>query len=86
MPLTVTKAIFDTARSFFDQPLETKNEINYKKSAILRGYEPMAEVRTDETKMADLNEAFNCGYQAELDPVASSTKGLEVSALALLFR
>lgn len=45
-----------------------KNEINYRKSRILRGYEPPAEVRTDETKKADLNEAFNWGYERDLDP------------------
>ena len=75
VPSSITQAIFETARSFFDQPLEVKNRINYKKSAILRGYEPLAEVRTDETKMADLNEAFNCGYQPELDPMGCTSEG-----------
>lgn len=60
--------MFGTARRFFDQEMEAKNETHYKKSSILRGYEPMAEVRTDETKSADLNEAFNCGYEPDLDP------------------
>ncbi|KAE9966895.1 hypothetical protein EG327_011688 [Venturia inaequalis] len=59
---------FKIAKSFFAQEKEVKNEINYKKSRILRGYEPPAEVRTDETKKADLNEAFNWGYEKALDP------------------
>lgn len=64
---------FDIAKAFFDQEKEVKNEINYKKSQILRGYEPPAEVRTDETRKADLNEAFNWGYEKQLDPLRSDT-------------
>ncbi|KAK3669398.1 hypothetical protein LTR78_010703 [Recurvomyces mirabilis] len=74
----VTSSIFDTAEEFFNQALEVKNEINYKKSTILRGYEPIAEVRTDETKMADLNEAFNCGYEPQLDPQRDSSEHASV--------
>lgn len=59
---------FEIAKLFFAQSQEVKNEINYRKSRILRGYEPPAEVRTDETKKADLNEAFNWGYERDLDP------------------
>lgn len=69
MPQPTIDQIFATAKDFFDQPFDTKTEIHYKKSSILRGYEPTAEVRTDETKKADLNEAFNCGYEADLDPL-----------------
>ena len=69
-----TNSIFKTAEDFFSQPLDVKSEIYYKKSAILRGYEPIAEVRTDETKMADLNEAFNCGYEPQLDPRRGSSE------------
>lgn len=58
---------FHIAKSFFAQEQAVKNAINYKKSKILRGYEPPAEVRTDETKKADLNEAFNWGYERDLD-------------------
>ncbi|GIZ36895.1 hypothetical protein CKM354_000036100 [Cercospora kikuchii] len=61
--------IFETAERFFDQPLRTKSEIHYKLSKVLHGYEPISEVRTDEAKRADLNEAFNCGYEPDLDPV-----------------
>lgn len=64
---------FDIAKTFFAQGQEVKNEINYKKSKILRGYEPPAEVRTDETKKADLNEAFNWGYEKQLDPSRSES-------------
>jgi hypothetical protein len=64
---------FKTAEKFFAQDLEVKNEINYKKSKILRGFEPPAEVRTDETRKPDLNEAFNWGYEKELDPLWSGS-------------
>jgi hypothetical protein len=60
--------LFKSAETFFAQELEKKNEINYKKSKILRGYEPPAEVRTDEFRKPDLNEAFNWGYEKSLDP------------------
>jgi isopenicillin N synthase-like dioxygenase len=65
--------LFQTAEKFFEQEKEKKNEINYKKSQILRGYEPPAEVRTDETRKPDLNEAFNWGYEKTLDPLWAET-------------
>lgn len=79
--------IFQTAKDFFDQPLETKKEIHYKESKILRGYEPIAEVRTDESKRADLNEAFNCGYEPDLDPTfehggSADSTGEEIAAVS----
>jgi isopenicillin N synthase-like dioxygenase len=67
-------AMFNTAEDFFAQDSTTKNEINYKKSKILRGYEPPAEVRTDETRKPDMNEAFNWGYEKSLDPLWSNAQ------------
>jgi isopenicillin N synthase-like dioxygenase len=67
-------AMFDMAERFFAQDSIKKNKINYKKSKILRGYEPPAEVRTDETRKPDLNEAFNWGYEKSLDPLWSNSK------------
>ncbi|ETS84720.1 hypothetical protein PFICI_02745 [Pestalotiopsis fici W106-1] len=69
VPQGVIDQLFQTATEFFSQDLARKNEINYKKSRILRGYEPPAEVRTDETRKPDLNEAFNWGYEKSLDPL-----------------
>lgn len=74
VPQDIIGTTFNTAEKFFSLPSETKNEINYKKSAILRGYEPAAEVRTDETKKPDLNEAWNCGYEADLDPLYQASE------------
>lgn len=68
----VIDAAFKCAAEFFALEREEKEEIHYKKSKILRGYEPPSEVRTDETKKADVNEAFNWGYAPELDPEAPS--------------
>lgn len=68
VPQAVIDNVFKTADRFFNLPTEDKNEVHYKKSSILRGYEPMAEVRTDELKQPDLNEAWNCGYEDDLDP------------------
>lgn len=69
VPQEKIDALFGTAEKFFAQDINAKNVINYKKSKILRGYEPSAEVRTDETKKPDLNEAFNWGYEKSLDPL-----------------
>ena len=76
------EALFDVAKHFFAQDFEVKNEINYKKSQILRGFEPPAEVRTDETRKPDLNEAFNWGCEKSLDPAYAGNqdgKGMIVS-------
>jgi isopenicillin N synthase-like dioxygenase len=74
VPQDKVDAMFRLAESFFAQDLTKKNEINYKKSSILRGYEPPAEVRTDETRKPDLNEAFNWGYEKSLDPLWSGNE------------
>jgi isopenicillin N synthase-like dioxygenase len=68
IPQDKVDSMFRLAEGFFAQDLAKKNQINYKKSSILRGYEPPAEVRTDETRKPDLNEAFNWGYEKFLDP------------------
>ncbi|PVH82032.1 putative isopenicillin N synthetase [Cadophora sp. DSE1049] len=73
VPQKVIDDTFECAQNFFSLEREVKDEVHYKKSAILRGYEPPAEVRTDETKKADMNEAFNWGYSSEIDPVVSSS-------------
>lgn len=74
VPQQKIDALFMTAETFFAQDSTTKNEINYKKSKILRGYEPPAEVRTDETRKPDMNEAFNWGYEKSLDPLWSDAQ------------
>lgn len=72
MSQEVIDATFTCAEEFsvldFALHSETKSECHYKKSKILRGYEPPDEVGTDETKRADMNEAFNWGYSPEFDP------------------
>lgn len=73
IPQQKIDSIFHTAEEFFAQDGHTKNEVHYKKSKILRGYEPPAEVRTDETRKPDLNEAFNWGYEKSLDPLQPSS-------------
>lgn len=73
VPQEKIDALFGTAEGFFAQHIEAKNAINYKKSKILRGYEPPAEVRTDETRKPDLNEAFNWGYEKSIDPFWADT-------------
>jgi isopenicillin N synthase-like dioxygenase len=74
IPQEKIEKAFETAKEFFAQGNNVKDEIHYKKSSILRGYEPPAEVKTDETRKPDLNEAFNWGYEKELDPLWSGTE------------
>tara|TARA_R110002060_G_scaffold21050_5_gene28624 strand:- start:80 stop:1189 length:1110 start_codon:yes stop_codon:yes gene_type:complete len=83
VPQKVIDDTFKCAQGFFSLEREVKDEVHYKKSAILRGYEPPAEVRTDETKKADMNEAFNWGYSSELDPIASPSDQLPEGTLNL---
>ena len=77
VPQEIIDATFTCAENFFTLDEETENEVHYKKSKILRGYEPSDEVRTDETRKPDVNEAFNWGYSAELDPLYDSKKPIE---------
>ncbi|RDW91569.1 hypothetical protein BP5796_02734 [Coleophoma crateriformis] len=73
VPPEVIGEAFETARRFFAQPDDEKMRVFFKKSRILRGYEPPARVRTDESKLPDLNEAFNWGYERGLDPMVEET-------------
>ncbi len=73
VPPDIIDGTFKCAENFFSLEREVKEEVHYKKSKILRGFEPPAEVRTDETKKADMNEAFNWGYAKELDPSAAAS-------------
>lgn len=81
VPQEKIDAIFKTAEKFFAQDKDVKNKINYKQSKILRGYEPPAEVRTDENRKPDVNEAFNWGYEKALDPVWDGSDSKEGSCL-----
>lgn len=73
VPQNVIDCIFDTAKAFFDLPLDVKSEIHFKKSKVLHGYEGISEVLTDESKRADLVENFNCGYEPDLDPAGDGS-------------
>jgi isopenicillin N synthase-like dioxygenase len=77
VPQEIIDTTFSCAETFFGLDRETKSECHYKKSKILRGYEPPDEVRTDESKKADMNEAFNWGYSPELDPLADSNEPVQ---------
>jgi isopenicillin N synthase-like dioxygenase len=77
VPQEIIHDTFMCAENFFALDRDTKSECHYKKSKILRGYEPPDEVRTDETKTADMNEAFNWGYSPELDPLADPMKPVQ---------
>ncbi|MEB3734723.1 2-oxoglutarate and iron-dependent oxygenase domain-containing protein [Halopseudomonas pachastrellae] len=57
-PVEVQQAQFDVAKEYFDSPLEEKMLINSKKSACLRGYEPIAAQTLDEGSPPDLKEGF----------------------------
>ena len=77
VPQETIDATFRCAENFFGLDREVKDQCHYKKSEILRGYEPPDEVRTDESKKPDMNEAFNWGYSPELDPLVDSSRPAE---------
>jgi hypothetical protein len=77
VPEEIINATFTCAENFFGLDRNIKEECHYKKSKILRGYEPPDEVRTDATKKPDMNEAFNWGYSPELDPSFDASKAIE---------
>ncbi|CAH0027726.1 unnamed protein product [Clonostachys rhizophaga] len=75
VPADKIEAFFSMAEKLFAQEKEVKNQINHKQSKILRGYEPPpTEVRTDENRKPDVNEAFNWDYEKELDPLWNDTE------------
>tara|TARA_Y100000758_G_scaffold220635_1_gene159051 strand:+ start:699 stop:1688 length:990 start_codon:yes stop_codon:yes gene_type:complete len=63
IPVEVQQAQFDVAKEYFDSPLEEKMLINSKKSACLRGYEPIAAQTLDEGSPPDLKEGFLLGRE-----------------------
>lgn len=83
IPQETIDEIFGCAKNFFNLEKSQKEEVHYKKSSILRGYEPPAEVATDESKKKDLNEAFNWGYESELDPLKDDSGGYEMPGMFL---
>ncbi|CAH6723731.1 putative 2-oxoglutarate-Fe(II) type oxidoreductase Hxnyp [[Candida] jaroonii] len=60
------------AKTFFELPKEDKNEIHFSKSKHFRGYESCGDNNTEEGKRPDLNEQFNWGYEAKLDPIKTT--------------
>jgi isopenicillin N synthase-like dioxygenase len=71
VPQTAIDAIFGVGKDFFALSSQEKNQTNFRNNRLLRGYEPPREVTTDATRKPDLNEAFNWGYEADLDPLKS---------------
>lgn len=60
--------VLTSAETFFAMPEEDKNEIHFSKSTHFRGYEGVGDNVTETGRKPDLNEQFNWGYQADLDP------------------
>lgn len=61
--------LLSAAETFFNSPVEERNEIHFLKSKHFRGYEGCGDNMTEAGRKADLNEQFNWGYEAELDPL-----------------
>lgn len=71
VPHDVVDKTFDAGKTFFALPLDQKNETHFRKNKLLRGYEGPGDTKADSasTRKPDLNESFNWGYEADLDPV-----------------
>ena len=61
-PETMARQL-DFARIFFEQPLETKLEVEIGKSTNLRGYDPMARQALDVDSPPDLKESLMLGRE-----------------------
>ncbi|EOO01943.1 putative clavaminate synthase-like protein [Phaeoacremonium minimum UCRPA7] len=73
VPQDVIDKTFDAGKMFFALPIDQKNETHFRKNKLLRGYEGPGDTKADSasTHRPDLNESFNWGYEADLDPVKS---------------
>ncbi|BGP52037.1 hypothetical protein JCM10450v2_008008 [Rhodotorula kratochvilovae] len=77
IPQELQDAAFEQARLFFDQDLAAKQELDYRKSPVFRGYEGLKGNAQGDTK-----EAFNWGYEAAADPLNPSNEAAEDDAAA----
>ncbi|RFA28419.1 oxidoreductase [Alkalilimnicola ehrlichii] len=69
IPDTLQKAVFDTAQSFFEQPLAIKLAVDKARSRANRGYEPLRGQTLEPSAAPDLKEGFYIGKElAEDDP------------------
>lgn len=63
VPAEIMAAQLAAARTFFAQPLETKLALDWSRSPVRRGYEPMAMQTLDSGSPPDLKEAFVVGRE-----------------------
>lgn len=61
--------LLKAAETFFNSSTEDKKDIHFSNSKHFRGYEGYGDNKTETGKRPDLNEQFNWGYEAELDPI-----------------
>lgn len=61
VPAALRDAMLTQAERFFALPLEAKNAIHIRHSAVHRGYVPLFEENTDPALTADLKEALDLG-------------------------
>jgi len=61
VPAALRAAMMAEAERFFAQPLEAKNAVHIRHSAVHRGYFPLFEENTDPDLTADLKEGLDLG-------------------------
>lgn len=71
VPIEAMKGILAAAEEFFDLPMEEKQELDFRNSKNLRGYEPYSANYVDKSLKPDVNEQFNWGYDPSMDKDAT---------------
>lgn len=72
VPQSSIEKLMEGAEKFFQSPKEIKDEIHFSKSKHFRGYEGCGDNKTEMKRKPDLNEQFNWGYEAKLDPTKTA--------------
>ncbi|KAL1855521.1 hypothetical protein Plec18170_004241 [Paecilomyces lecythidis] len=82
VPQSIIDRVFSSAEDFFKLGTEIKQQVHFKKGNALCGYEGIQNVHTDETRKADLNEAFSWRYSPDLDPFQGHGKSSQTGTVA----
>ncbi|GAA6029824.1 hypothetical protein JCM8097_001065 [Rhodosporidiobolus ruineniae] len=82
----IEEAAFEQARVFFDQDVAAKQELDYRRSAVFRGYEGLKGNAQGDTKeafnWANLPGISKIGYEPVADPLNPSDEPAEDDAAA----
>ncbi|KDR82540.1 hypothetical protein GALMADRAFT_237890 [Galerina marginata CBS 339.88] len=76
IPETLTDGALEMAKKFFALPIETKMEIDHRKSSNFKGYSPLLSGNNNPDGAGDLQEGFEFGWE---DPNSEGTDAADVA-------